>query len=217
MTSDELLAAFRDDVVDNAVPPLWSDLEIYRYLDDAQTLFCRLTGGLGDASTPAVTQLAYSAGATALALHPSVLKVRAAYQAETGRPLEVLNYEDLAQRRLPLNTQPGPLRSLILGMEPHTLRPYPVPNDSGTVALLVDRLPLKTINDDGQALEIDAQHHTSLLLWMKALAYAKQDAEVFDQKKADACEARFKAVCASAKLERERAVHKPRVVAYGGL
>jgi hypothetical protein len=218
-TVDDLLAAFRDDVVDTAEPQLWTDDEALRYLDEAQQLFCRLTGGLGDASTPEVTQLAYAAGATWVALHPAILKTRAAYRSDDGRALELLNYEDLAARHLRLDGARGPLRALVLGMEPGRARLYPVPNDAGTIQLLVDRLPLVELlaGTPDQPFEIASQHLPALLLWMKACAYAKQDAETFDQARASDYAGRFRAYCGQAMLERERAAHKTRVVAYGGL
>lgn len=216
MTADDLLAAFRDDVVDATAPYLWSDAEALRYLDEAQQLFCRQTGGLGDASSPAVTEAAFAAGDSWISLHPAILKTRAAWLAADGRPLQLVNYEDLAQRGLRLDGQRGPLRALVLGLEPRRARLYPTPDADGTLQLVVDRLPLG-LPSDGAALEIDAQHHTGLLLWMKACAYAKQDAETFDQARASDYAGRFHAYCTQATFERERAMHKTRVVAYGGL
>jgi hypothetical protein len=217
-TVDDLLAAFREDVVDTAEPQLWSDDEALRYADEAQQRFCRLTGGLGDASTPAVTQAAYAAGDAWIALHPAILKTRAAYRAEDGRPLELLNYEELAPRGLRLDPRQGRLRALVLGLEPGRARLYPVADAAGTVQLVVDRLPLLAIDGaDGQGFEVADQHLPGLLLWIKALAYAKQDAETFDQAKSRDFGAQFAAYCAQAKLERERAAHKTRVVLYGGL
>ena len=57
MNSTEVVGLFRETVGDGAAPYLWNDVEAFRFLDDAQKMFCRLTGGLGDASS-AITQLA---------------------------------------------------------------------------------------------------------------------------------------------------------------
>ena len=71
--------------------------------------------------------------------------------------------------------------------------------------------------DESSALEIDEQHHRHLLLWMKHLAYSKQDAETYDKKAAEDNAAMFEAYCKKAMKERERLRYHPRVVRYGGL
>jgi hypothetical protein len=218
MNSSELLAAFRDDVDDNELPVFWSDAEVFRYMDDAQKMFCRLTGGLGDGSTPAVTQLTVTAGDTWANTHPAILKTRSAYLDADGSPLQIVNLEDLQQRGMRFDGRTGPLKALVIGIEKHKVRLYPVPALDAVVQLIVDRLPLTKITDVGdQEFEIDEQHHEPLLAWMKAQAYGKQDAETFDKSKADKYEAWFRAYCMAAKREKERAMHKTRVVAYGGI
>ena len=111
----------------------------------------------------------------------------------------------------------GPVQAIIIGIEPHKIRVWPVPNETVTLQLLVFRLPLTDIDDDGQQLEIDPQHHEHLLLWCKHRAYSKQDAEAFDKTKAADFKAQFLDYCEQAKLEQRRLRHKTRVVAYGGL
>ena len=103
-------------------------------------------------------------------------------------------------------------------MEKHKLRAWPLPFDDATVELRVFRLPLEPITDIGdQELEVDEQHHNALLLWMKHLAFSKQDAETFDRGKADECERRFRAYCHAALKEQERARRNSGTVVYGGL
>jgi hypothetical protein len=68
-----------------------------------------------------------------------------------------------------------------------------------------------------QALEIDEQHHNALLLWMKHLAYDKQDSETLDKGMAAEYEARFRMYCAAALKEQERARRNSGTVIYGGL
>ena len=43
MDSTALHDLFRSEVRDEATPYLWSDAEIYSYIDDAQKMFCLLT------------------------------------------------------------------------------------------------------------------------------------------------------------------------------
>ncbi len=67
------------------------------------------------------------------------------------------------------------------------------------------------------ALEVREEHHIHLLLWMKHLAYQKQDADTFDKEKAEKMETAFEAYCFNAKRDKQRRNQKPRLIAYGGL
>lgn len=219
MTPSALKTLFREDVRDTVAPFLWSNAEVWSYMDDAQKMFCRLTDGIGDATTPEVVQIPISAGDTWLELHPSILKIRAANRDSDGAPLDMLNFEDLAARGIRFEDGvTRELRLLVTGMEENKLRLVAPAAADDNVTLLVFRLPLLTITGRGDdALEIGEAHHRHLLIWMKHLAYSKQDTETFDKARADEMEARFRAYCADAKLEQARKRHKTRSVAYGGL
>jgi hypothetical protein len=85
MNSTELKDLFRDEMEDLAEPYLWSDALVYSYADDAQKMFCRLTDGLADVSTPKVVNLAIVPGASFLPTHKSILKFRGATRSDDGR------------------------------------------------------------------------------------------------------------------------------------
>jgi hypothetical protein len=217
MNSTDLKTLYRSELSDVAEPYLWSDAEVYQYIDDAQKMFCRLTDGISDATTKDVVQIAVSAGATWLDLHPAVKKIRAATRASDGGPLSVVNYEDLAARGLRLSTQPAPLRLVIAGMEEEKLRlPYPAAA-ADTIELLVFRLPIVDIDADDIELEIPKEHHMHLLLWAKSRGLLKQDSETFDKARSEDLEEKFRAYCAQAQREQENKRHKIRMVRYGGI
>jgi hypothetical protein len=216
MDSTTLHDQFRRDVDDRVAPYLWSSDEVFGYLDDAQKLFCRLTGGIGDAST-SLTLLSYTAGAATLACSPLILKIRAAYDEATGTPVEIVNIEDMAARGMRFDGRSGPLRALVAGMEPASLHTWPLPAASGGVRLVVERLPLATISDFDQTLEVADHHQHGLSLWMRARAYTKQDADTLDARRADNFNTQFRAYCDAARREKDTVRHKPRVVAYGGI
>lgn len=216
MNSTDLLNQFRLDCYDGEAPYLWSDEEVIGYIDDAQRMFCRLVGGIGDASSP-FTRIAYTPASDWVALSPLILKIRDACDLPTGREIDVWNFEDMRRRGIRFNNVPGRVRHIITGIEEHRVRLYSFPADAGTIQLMVDRLPLKAITDTDQKLEIDEQHHRNLLLWVSHLAYSKQDAETFDRTRAAESETAFRQYCFDAKAERERLHGKVRTVAYGGL
>lgn len=218
MNTTDLVDQYRSEMGDTEKPYLWSDQLIYGYAGDAQKQFCRWTNGISDARTPAVTQLAILPGTQWYETHPSILKVRTVQRADTGRNVALVNAERMSQFGVQFDGRTGPLKHLVMGLEAHALRAWPVPNETVTVEMSVFRLPLTAITDDGdQVLEIDEQHHSHLLLWMKHLGYDKQDAETFDRRKSDDFAQRFSTYCAEAKKEQDRARRVVGAVAYGGI
>lgn len=220
-TTTELLSLFRDEVDDTLAPFLWSTEAFYSYLDDAQKMFCRLTEGIEDSTTPAITQLsivpATTPGTDYYAISPLILKIRGAFRSDDGTELPILTAERARTYKVLFDQRPGKLVYLFEGFEKHKLRCWPWPTETLTVNLVTFRLPLNTLNDDDQQLEIDAQHHRHLLLWCKGLAYDKQDTETYDKRKAADYKAAFKDYCAQALREQERARRVSNAVAYGGI
>lgn len=218
MNSTEIIETFREEMNDVERPYLWSDNLLYRYLNDAQEMFCRLTEGIEDSSTPEICRLSVVAGTDWYPISRKILKVREAINVATGRPVGIVNMEKASEKGVLFNGNPGPLKLFVTGLEKHKLRAWPMPNQPETIELRVFRLPLVTITDDGdQELEIDEQHHLSLLLWVKHRAYGKEDAETFDRRKSDEFERRFYAYCAEAMKEQERARRNNGTVLYGGI
>lgn len=216
MNSSEALALFREVASDKEEPYLWSDVELYRYMDDAQKMFCRLTGGLGDASS-IVTSVPFAEDADWVTLNPLILKFRSASLASSGHNIEILNMEDARDRGWRYTATPGRVRALVLGLEPGRGRLYSRAREADVINLVVDRLPLLTILPTGdQEFEIAEQHHQALITWMCYRAYSKQDAETLDRKKAADSKFTFEQYCFEATAEKERALSKIRIVRYGG-
>lgn len=218
MDSTGAVSLFRREMSDEIAPFLWSDEDAYGYLDDAQKMFARLTGGLPDASS-SLTRIDFGIDQPDFELSPLILKVRSAYRVSDGRPINVINYENMEREGLRFDGRKGPVNTLVIGADSKLAYLMPIPSIEDAIQMLVDRLPLCSIDLDNapQRLEIDEHHHRHLLDRMKELAYGKQDAETFDKTKSEEFGARFLSYCSMAKLEKERRKHKPRTVAYGGL
>lgn len=216
MTGDDLATIFRDEMDDVAEPYLWSDDLVAGYIEDAQKMYCRLTDGIPDGSTVAVTQLSIVPATDWYATHVSVLKIREAYRTDTGKPITVLNHEDMATQNMRFDGTPGKLGALIIGIEDYKVRVWPVPNEAVTVQMNVFRLPLLPFKSSDQLVVAD-QHQVHLLDWAKHRAYSKQNAETFDRTRAKEFDEKFRTYCAAAKDEQHRAKHKPRAVVYGGI
>ena len=226
MTSDELFDAFREDVSDLASPHLWSDSEVYRYMNDSYVMFVRLTGGVPDSTSP-LTQIPVYTGEANAEISPLILRIRDAQLVSLGRPLKIINHTDLPLVSLPdygtirdvyLNNLSGEVRYMLIGQQRGLVTWIQVPAEDDTVQLSVYRLPLERIVGPEQEFsDIGEEHHEHLLLWMKARAYGKQDAETFDKGRRDEYKAAFTEYCSMAKAEWERAKSKVRSVAYGGI
>lgn len=223
-----LKSLFRSDVRDVAVPYLWSDTEVWSYIDEAQNQFCRLRGGIADAGSelPGITRLFIDTGDRRVALSSKVLEIREARSYPTGRIVNVVSVED-ARFRLraddygfnlgsSFNPRPGPVRSLVIGESEGFLRLADVPTEPTVIDLSVFRLPLVGVGSDNDVLEIDHHHHRSLLYWMKHLAHQKQDAETFDRGRSQENMVLFMAYCEEARFERSQNTTVRAPVAYGG-
>lgn len=225
-----LFDRFRSDVADEENPPLWNDEEIWDYMNDAQRMFCRLTWGISD-SRGAVTQLQVDEGDVWAAISPDILTIRSAKRTSDFGNVVVASFEQAEgagwwgddygmPKRVTLDDSTGTIKALVTGMEENRVRLYPIPSADELIQLTVYRLPQRIDSDaanEGAQLEIKDMHHLALLLWMKHLAYAKQDAETFDKGKSDEYEAMFQKYCFDAKKERERLEQRPGPLAYGGI
>lgn len=214
MDSLGLTGEFRLDVDDNVAPYLWSDALIASYADEAQKMFCRLTNGISDSTSPLCT-INIEAGEPFADLDKRILKVRRMQRASDARPITVANVEDMDSLGIRLTDQTGPVDYAITGMDENKIRWLRVPAADDEAQLTVFRLPLRTITTAKTPLEIGEQHHRSLLMWMKYLAYKRQDTDTYDARASDKNEAAFRAYCAQAKAEQDRARSKVRVVRYG--
>jgi hypothetical protein len=226
MRSDELYDLFRADVVDDVSPYLWSDTEVYRYMNDAYFMFVRLTGGIPDVESRA-TSIPIVAGERDAELDASVLRIREAYLESNDHELRIINAQDLEEltredygiiRNMNNFTDPGEVRYMVIGMQDQLVRWVQVPAEDDTARLIIERLPFDQITCGGQSFDgVREEHHYHLLKWMRHLAYRKQDADSFNLVKSDQEEAAFYAYCRMAKNEKDRRRHKVRVVSYGGL
>lgn len=232
MTPTQLKDLFRSDVRDEASPPLWTDTEIFVYMDDAQKMFCRKGGGIAD-STSAICTMQVAAGDTYIDYDPRILKLRDLRRASDGRNVNILNFEDLGHPGwaqddygqsasfgtggVKFSTNPTAITGVVVGMDANKLRLVAPAVADDTLQAIVYRMPLEDITASSIAFEIDVQHHRHLMNWMKHLAHEKQDAETYDRGRSMEFRDKFLAYCDQAKAERERREHKYRAVMYGGI
>lgn len=227
MNSTELYDLFRTDVRDVEAPYLWSDDEVWAYMNDAYNMFFRLTQGIADSLTDKVTLVSAIASTAYSDLHPSILNIRQAYRVADGAKVHIISPENLSgimaddygvvPTQLVQNDE-GEVKFGVLGLDRGKIRWVMIPAVDQDIRLHVYRLPIVPITGEDQELtDLQDIHHFHLLKWMKALAYQKQDAETFDRQHSNENERAFRLYCDQANAEWNRYKHKPRLVAYGGI
>lgn len=227
MTPAELLTVYRRQMDDAVAPYLWPDDGVLGYIDAAQRKFCQLTRGISDATSAACT-VAITAGEAFSSMHPAIRQIRRAQLVSTGRPLEILDFEQAVARRRDdygasitggLSLTAGPVHAGVLGVEDDKIRWLDVPEADDTVQLAIYRGPLRVVGESSAdlPLEVGDDYTDALMYWMRHCGYSKHDAETLDQKQADRFEAKFYARCAEIRSDQERRTHVARSVAYGGL
>lgn len=212
MKTAAVLELFRVEVGDLETPPLWSDTEALGYLDETQKSFARAIGGFSD-RTSDLTLIPVAVDDVSFDLDPRILKLRGAFRTSDGREVHVKNYAD----GWVFDGRTGPVENIITGMDEIAVFYSPIPNIADELQLVVDRLPLLTIDSVDVELEVHEQHHRKLVIGMKSLAYGKQDAETFDKSKQERFAQEWEAYCFKSKLERGVRTGKARSVQYGGI
>ncbi len=210
MNGAAFIKAFREETVDEAQPPLWSDPLILRYLDEAQTTFCQMTEGIED-SLSSVCTVVQAEGEAQVRLSSKIQKLRAASVDYSGQPghartLELMSLEEARQNGVPLvSTARGMPRALIQGLGKGYAQLYPAPAQDITLRLDVFRLPLKPIDSPASVLEVPDKHAPALMLYALYRAYSRPDPDTMDRTRADYFHERFVTACDTARREQGRA------------
>jgi hypothetical protein len=188
-------------------------------------MFVRLLGGVSDYSSDACS-VPVATGEAIAEIDSSILRIRQA-TLSNGREVKIINAQDASHlndedfgvlRRLNMTDTVGPVRYMIIGLEPDTVRWVNIPDQDDTVSLLIERLPRDVLTESSSSIDdVKPHHHLHFLKWMKHLAYNKHDAETFNKTKSEEMKVAFFDYCALARREKEVAKHKTRVVAYGGI
>jgi hypothetical protein len=213
MRASVLLNLFRQRAFDTVEPYLWSDAEVYGYLDQAQRDFVRLSGGIRDSRNPDC-YITTAPEEPYIDISESILKIVRARRTDTGAPIDVISGSHPDALSTPYA---GCLRAIVVGEDEHAVRCVNIPEEEIEIQLTVQRLPLKHLTLGTDFLEVREEHAYWLLEGALALAYRKQDADGADEAKADKFQAIFEMNAAKAFLENKRRHGAARTVAYGGI
>ena len=206
LTTRQLRDLFRSRIDDPESPGegdssdcLWSNAEIYQYMDIAQKRFARDTYILKDSTTSSVCAVTVTADTATVSLSPLIIDIERARLASSGRYLTLRKIQDMQDEEVENSYDygfttlskwedvTGSPRILIMNWEEDVGRLAPVPVDNDTINLSVVRLPLEDITGTNVDLEVtNTEYQYVMLEYMMHLAYGKHDADTYDpQKEAD--------------------------------
>lgn len=229
MTPDELKERFRRDVDDVRFDPeydvdlLFSEDDVDYYLDEAHHRFVVETYYLFEKLT-----LPVSKGIDHVHLPVRFLELRGdtVYLVNAGWALSQADHDSnriagddygAAVSYPPVfRTQDGTPRLFSLDIEAERLTLFPTPVEDDCIEMMAYMAP-RPVSETGRFAMRDSRHIRMLLPGMKALAYAKQDADVYDPNQAARWEEQFQQEILKAQSERLRRRRTPSVVRYGGL
>ena len=235
MTPEELRDLFRSDVEDtDELDPLWSETEVYQYMDQAQKYFARETDYFTDVSTAAIVNAAVTAADPFVTIDPRITKLRGARLSD-GTKVTPVKYDDIDRvgyardaydtmqfsNNINWESDTGVPRFAITDMEDDKLRLVPIPTANDTLNLRVYRLPLEDITEDcNTSFEItEYEYQRGLMYYMKYLAYQKNDSDVYNAELAAEALSQWGDFIGRVRraLDRKRFGSTTGVVRYGGL
>lgn len=222
MTSDAFVLQFRDEVADTfavehtGADALWSDSEIYEYLNEAaETLASETQGVFSEFTLPVeadepfvrlpanrVLDIELAKLVTAkTVLRERNIQRRAAYNDYGIR--STFNWEDST----------GTPREFTLGMRPGYLRLIPIPTEADSLYINATVMPPEVY--PGAPLPYQERKDRRLLLhYMKFLAYGKHDADAFNPELRDEFYGYFVEGAKARKSELNRRRRTPGVVRF---
>ena len=209
MTLSELIEAYRDESHDLAVPPFMSDERLARLATDGQNEACR-RGNLITDSTSDFCTLYVTAGDPMLELDPLILNVTRARIDSIAWPLAITKIAVMDDEEPGWESHTGTPTHYIGDYQTGYLRLYPIPLEDDTVRITVSRLPLKTLESDGDEPEIRLEAHPALVQWMLHRAYAYQDTDLVDPNKSAAALVEFEREFGRKKSARNEAWQRER-------
>jgi hypothetical protein len=201
MTGKELIAHMRESVLDDpAIPYLWPDTELLRFLNYAEVQACRRAHLIIDATTTNDSGTAATAGTlgqkplcvlsvvadqAVYQLSPKILQVKRCQLKSMTYPLRgPITYPQVDEEFSAWWGTNGTVGTAGSGGYPEAFLNEPgntitfllSPSSSDTAYLVVSRLPLMSFTMQTSP-EIDEKYHIDLCDWAAKLAYSKPDAD----------------------------------------
>lgn len=220
----DFLALVRRELADTVEPYLWSDADLYQYMNEAEAEFARDTKCILDSET--YTDIPYTLNSGWINYDPEIIDIKRAVSG-SGHVLQVMTEEefsdlmyvdDYGQRsKGRWEDETGTPSHLLLNLSTDEIRMYPIPTVADTLDMYVWREPLNILDGDSVGFEIPKRFIYMLMYKMKAMAYSKQDFETFDGDKRTDNLLLWNDAKDQAQSRIKRRQRKPRSIKYGGI
>ena len=170
---------------------LWTDNELILYANQAVAEVAERANVVGDRGTiDGLTRFSVLAGATDfIALSDRFISVRRVYW--DGKPIGRAYEDRLASEYSDWQARTGTPHSFVLDTTTREIRPFPAPEQDGTLTLDVITRPLTDMADMDDVPPIPVRLREGAINWICHLAYLKNDADTHDPQKAERFEALF--------------------------
>lgn len=226
-TTDELMADFREDVADplegiDASHPdsdsLWSNAVIYRYMTDACDRVARDTKSLIKLAT-----IAYEIGQSVIPLPRHILHIHSARLASNNRKLEPYNIDDTSAMAISdygiransfdqMFDSHGEPRVFVRDYDQRGIRLAPIPQRADAIIAQCSMVPAVPFSAGMMLPFLDRPDQLLILMYMKYLAYRKQDADTYDLKRSNEFKAEYDATVVDREQEIRNIRRTPGVV-----
>lgn len=193
MTLAELIARYRTDANDKAVPYFVTDDELRAFFNDAEREAAIRGRLLHESADKSMCQVRLTPDRATYNLNAALYELThcAHRQEEQGRrcPVELVSTEWLDANVCNWRDQQGAPRYGVQGDK--SIRLVPTPSADGTLLLEGYRLPKAPMEGDEDEPEIGEAHQVHLVQWVLYRAFSIPDTEFFDPARAAAAEAAF--------------------------
>lgn len=180
MTLSELRAHTRSALLrDEALPYLWQDAEIDRYLNEAYRLFTVRTHVLVSSEADFCT-FDTEPGTWTYAIDTRVVQVNEAYIescADTNSPPTYHPLRDLTRRQQPYRGLSGRPMSYMMQVGSSRMRLSPVPDDVYTVRMICAHKPIRQLTSDTIRNELPEEYELALCDYAATRALRNNDPE----------------------------------------
>lgn len=194
MDRAQLIRRFRALADDKVEEFFWSDEDLGDWLNDAQNQACVRGRLIVEDSNPDVCRIPLVVGQQTYQLHKKAYElIHLRIKARSGRQtcLSVVTREWLDAEVS--DWRDCEREALWCIQDDHTIRVIGRFDEGSILHIECYRLPLQSIEDDGDEPEIHEAHHEHLLQWMLHKAFSMPDTEVFDAARAALAERAFTA------------------------
>lgn len=190
MNVGALKTVIRNDYLDDPSGSLWDDATILRYLNESERQACNRTNFLFDDTTYSITLVD---GTASYALSELITQIE--YVGFESKEVKHISKHEIQRKDPEWRTKTimtDKVVNYLMRGRTMTFTPKPATvDDAKTVSLEVFRLPKTALALDADIPEIPDEFHRDLIYWVLHEAYKKQDADTFNQERADYYLARF--------------------------